>query len=56
MNTLSAREIMYAPAQRLRNWREQRPSNQSDLDSSVSGDVGRAYYMGLPAVDFIFVP
>jgi hypothetical protein len=28
---------MFAPAQLLRNWREQRPSNMGDLNSSVRG-------------------
>jgi hypothetical protein len=37
---------MFAPAQLLLNWREQRPGNHDDLDSSVSRDSGRAYYMG----------
>jgi hypothetical protein len=52
MNTRSAREYtMLAPAQILRNLRDQRPSNQGDLDSSVTGEVG-----GGPTSDFIFVP
>jgi hypothetical protein len=38
---------MFAPAQLLRNWREQRPSNQGDLASSVTGEVGRIYYTGV---------
>jgi hypothetical protein len=47
MNTRSAREhTMSVPAQLLRNWREQRPSNKSGLDSSVTGEVGRVYYTG----------
>jgi hypothetical protein len=33
MNTRSAREYtMFPPAELLRNWREQRPSNYGDLD------------------------
>jgi hypothetical protein len=45
MSTRSAREYaMFAPPQLLRNWREQRPSNQGDLDWSVVGEVGRVYY------------
>jgi hypothetical protein len=32
----SAREYtMFAPAQLLRNWRDQRPSNQNDIDSRL---------------------
>jgi hypothetical protein len=31
----------------LRKWREQRPSNQGDLDSSVTGEAGRIYYTGV---------
>jgi hypothetical protein len=38
---------MFAPAQLLRNLREQRPSNQGGLDSSVTGEIGRVYYMGV---------
>jgi hypothetical protein len=48
MNTRSAREYtMFAPAQLLRHWREQRRSNQGDLDSSVTVEVGRVYYTGV---------
>jgi hypothetical protein len=37
MNTRSAREYtMFAAAQLLRNWREQRPSSHGHLDSSVT--------------------
>jgi len=40
--TLPARKcIMFAPAQLLRNWREQRPSNNDDLDPSVMVEVRR---------------
>jgi hypothetical protein len=40
----------------LCNWREQRPSNQGDLDSSVTGEVGRVLHRGgLPSF-LIFVP
>jgi hypothetical protein len=38
---------MFAPAKPLRNLREQRPSNKGDLDSSVTGEAGRVYYMGV---------
>jgi hypothetical protein len=49
----SAREYtMFTPAQLLRNWREQRPSNNGDLDLTVTGDVGIVYYTG---VDLILV-
>jgi hypothetical protein len=34
-------------AQLLRNWREQRPSNQDDFNSSVTGEVGRVYSTGV---------
>jgi hypothetical protein len=34
------------------NWREQRPSNRSGLDSSVTGDVGSLLHVS----DLIFVP
>jgi hypothetical protein len=35
---------------------EQRPSNQGDLDSSVTGEVGRVYYtgVGLLLVSFLY--
>jgi hypothetical protein len=38
---------MFAAAQLLRNWREQRPSNNGDLDSNVTGEGGRVYYTGV---------
>jgi hypothetical protein len=48
MNIRSVREYaMFAPAQLLRNWREQRPSNQGDFDSSVAREVGIVYYTGV---------
>jgi hypothetical protein len=34
-------------AQILRNWRGQRPSNQGDLESNVTGEVGRECYTGV---------
>jgi hypothetical protein len=37
----------FAHAQLLRNWREQRPSSQGDLDSSVTGEIGRVCYTGV---------
>jgi hypothetical protein len=36
----------FPPAQLLRNWREQRPSNQDDLDLSVMGKVERVLHGG----------
>jgi hypothetical protein len=36
-----------ATTQLLRNWREQRPRNQRDLDCSVKGEVGTVYCIGL---------
>jgi hypothetical protein len=59
MNTRSAREYtVFASAQLLRNWREQRPSSQGDVNSSVTGEAGRAYLLhrGGPSSDIIFVP
>jgi hypothetical protein len=45
MNTRSARECaMFALAQLLRNWREQRPTNLRDLDLSVTVEVWKVYY------------
>jgi hypothetical protein len=35
---------MFAPAQLLRNCREQRPSNKGNIDSSVTVEVRRVYY------------
>jgi hypothetical protein len=42
----------------LSNWREQRPSNKGDLDSSVTegGGVQSLLNGGEPASDLIFVP
>jgi hypothetical protein len=51
-----AREYtMFVPTQLLRSWREQRPSNKSDLDSSVMGEDWRVLHGGGPASD-IFIP
>jgi hypothetical protein len=53
MKTRSAQEYtMFPHAQVLRNWRQQRPSNKGELDSSVTGEVGRVYYTG---VDLLLV-
>lgn len=55
MNTCSTSEhIMFAPAQFLRTWLEQCPSNQGDPDSSDTGEVGSLLYGGGPAFDLIF--
>jgi hypothetical protein len=36
---------MFAHAHLSRNLREQRPSNQGYLDLSITGEVGRCYYI-----------
>jgi hypothetical protein len=57
MNTHSIREyFMFEPAQLMRNWREQRPSNQGGLDPSVTREDGSLLHRGAHASDFIFVP
>jgi hypothetical protein len=38
---------MFLSVQLLRNWGEQRPSNQGDLYSSVTAENGRVYYTGV---------
>jgi hypothetical protein len=51
MNTRSALEYTtFVPAQLLRNWYEQRPSNQGNLDSNVRRKVGSVYYTVLDLV------
>jgi hypothetical protein len=57
MNTRSAREYtMFAPAQLLRSWSEQRPSNKNGLDSSVAGGGLESLLDRCePASEFIFV-
>jgi hypothetical protein len=46
MNTRSDREYTkFVPTQLLRNLLEQRPSNEVDLDYSVTGDTEIVYYM-----------
>jgi hypothetical protein len=48
---------MFGPAQLLRTWREQRPSNKGDLNSNVTREIGRVFYTGVhPISDFVFVP
>jgi hypothetical protein len=59
--THSAREYtMFEPTQLLRNWCEQRPSNHSDPDLSVTEEIGRVCGPsgpgGVPAYDLFFVP
>jgi hypothetical protein len=45
MNTFSVSEYtVFAIVQLLRKWREQRPSNQGDLDSSVKVESGRVCF------------
>jgi hypothetical protein len=41
----------------LRKWRKQRPSNQGDLDPSVTGEAGRVYYEGvdLLLISFLYL-
>jgi hypothetical protein len=56
MNTRSAREYtMFAHAQLLRNSREQGLRNQGDLDSSITGEGGRTYYMGVDLLMISFL-
>lgn len=47
---------MFVPAQLLRNSRQQRPSNQVDLDSSVSGDAGTLLQRNGTAYELISEP
>jgi hypothetical protein len=42
-----------APARHLHNWREQRPSNKGNLDSSVTEEVGRVLHRSGPTSDLI---
>jgi hypothetical protein len=46
-HTSACEYTMFARAQLLRNWCEQRPSSQGDLDSSVAVEIGRVYYAGV---------
>jgi hypothetical protein len=44
---ISARKYaVFSPAQLLSSWCEQRPSNQGDLDSSVTAEDVTVYYTG----------
>jgi hypothetical protein len=57
MKTLAAFEYtMFSPAKLLLNWREKRPSNQDDLDSSATGQVRRVCNGDKLSSDFIVVP
>jgi hypothetical protein len=38
---------MFAHAQLLHHWLEQRPSNKSDFDSNITEEVERVYYVGV---------
>jgi hypothetical protein len=42
-------------ARLLCNWRMRRPSNEGDLESSVSGEDGRVHCTGRPASDLCFI-
>jgi hypothetical protein len=42
-------------SQLLRNWREQRPGNKSDLDLNVTVEVGRVYYTGVDLLLITFL-
>jgi hypothetical protein len=46
---------MFTSARLLCNWRDQRPSNQDDLDSSVTRETGRVYYMGVDLLPISFL-
>jgi hypothetical protein len=43
------------PAHLLHNRHEQQPSNQDNLDLSVTGEVGRVYYMEVDLFLFSFL-
>jgi hypothetical protein len=47
--------IAFECAKPLRNWREQRPSTQDDLDSTLWARLG-VLHEGGPGYDLIFVP
>jgi hypothetical protein len=49
----SCEYTMFTYVQRLRNWREKRPSYEGDVDSTVTAEVRRVYYMG---VDLLLIP
>jgi hypothetical protein len=54
MNAPSAREkTMFGHEQFLRNWRQQRPSNQGEIDSSIRLEVGIIYYTGWTYLIFL---
>jgi hypothetical protein len=45
---------MFTPIQHLCNWCKQQRSNKGDLNSSVTGEVWRVYYMGVTSFWFNF--
>jgi hypothetical protein len=56
MYICSAREYaMFAPAEFLGNWREMRPSNEGNLDSNITGEVGSVYYTGMDTLLISFM-
>jgi hypothetical protein len=56
MNTSSAREyIIVAPAQLLRNWCEQRPSNQCYFPSGVTTEIRGVCYTGMDVLLILFL-
>jgi hypothetical protein len=57
MNTNFIQEhTLLVSAELVRNWREQKPSNQSDIDCRVMTEVGRVHRKEGIASDFIYVP
>jgi hypothetical protein len=54
-NKFTCEYTMFPSTQLWRNLREQRPNNQGELDSSVTGEDGRVLHRGWPDSDFIFV-
>jgi hypothetical protein len=55
MNTRFACEyIVFATAQLLSNWCEQRPSSKIYVDSCITGEIESLTYGSGPASDFFF--
>jgi hypothetical protein len=50
--SLVAREYLMS----MTNWRQQQPSSQDAIDSSITGKVGRVHYDGARTSDLISVP
>jgi hypothetical protein len=46
---------MFESAQILRNWREQRPSIEGDLDRSVTGEAGIVHCLGIDLFSISFL-